>query len=388
MSDRGDRPDFRQVGSDAGASELDLASARDGEMFLRNATVPSHADALRHDRGSDQAELARSCLRRLYRRVRFTEFMTPQFEKRRMVARGPSTRSVELTTGEKVGFTPEALHDMVRQAREGFIAMHVEHLDMLPPVGRWSDGEVMLQEDGEQQVLLYGAVLDRYVASAPFGDPFRPSDAPTDPAPVTIDVSLAVEARNFEPEVWKDAASECPMPVKEVHKWSSLPPIEWIFMVPVAWGAARFAGSFLERLGGAAGDALVNWIKETSRRAREPDRDRYVTLQFDLGGGRQVLGFVPFAGDDDGLVAVSEALDSAGPLAEVAGRLNDGVVKDAYRIAYMFDGSDWRLAWFVTDGGAYSTEYFSDHMPDPERFLGRPLLPEWQTDEPTEPEQD
>lgn len=311
-------------------------------------------------------------------------YMTTGYEKRRIVAHGPSTRVVQLTTGERVRFAPEALHDMVRQAREGFIAMNIEHLNMLPPVGRWSDGEVKSLEDGEQQVLLYGETLDQFVASAEIDDPFLP-DFDGGPTPDLVDVSLGVEARNFDPETWKEAAAECPLPVKELHKWSSLPPIEWVVTVPVAWGAAKFLGSFLERLGAAAGDSLIEWLKATSRKAREPERDRYVTLSFDLDDGRQVFGFIPFEADDDELTAVTAALDSAGTLAEVAGQINDGVGPSAHRVAYLFNGSDWKLAWFVTGDGAYCTKYFSDNMPDPERFLGRPLLSGFPTGEPPSP---
>jgi hypothetical protein len=307
--------------------------------------------------------------------------MSNGFERRRIVAHGPSTRVVQLTTGERVSFAPEALHDMVRQAREGFIAMSIEHLNMLPPVGRWSDGEVKSLEDGEQQVLLYGEMLDQFVVSVEIDDPFLPDDDAAGPAPDFVDMSLAVEARNFDPETWKEAAAECPLPVKELHKWSSLPPIEWVVTVPVVWGAAKFLGSFLERIGEAAGDALVDWLKTTSRKARKPERDRYVTLSFDLEDGRQVFGFVPFAPDDDELLAVTAALASAGTLAEVAGRLNEGADRGTHRVAYLFDGSEWRLAWYVTDGRAYCTKFFSDNMPDPERFLGRPVLPELPTGE-------
>lgn len=88
-----------------------------------------------------------------------------------------------------------------------------------------------------------------------------------------------------------------------------------------------------------------------------------------------MYGF-PFAANDDELAIVAAVLDAAGTLAEVAGGLNDGAHPDAHRVAYLFDGEAWRLAWFVTDEGAFSTKYFAENMPDPESFLGHPLLPE------------
>jgi hypothetical protein len=301
--------------------------------------------------------------------------MTSDFEQSRIVAHGPSTRVVELTTGQHVRFAPEALHDMARQARDGFIAMNIEHFGMIPPIGRWSDAEVKTLEDGEQQLFMYGEYIDQYQANADIQDPFLPPEM-SDNAPTSIEATLGVETRNFNAEDWAEAVAECPVPVKEHHKWSSLPPIEWVLTIPVMWGATKFAGSFLERLGSEAGDALVGWLKRTSRKAHESQRDRFITLSFDLDDGRQVLGFLPFTANDDQLATVASALDAAGTLAEVAGRLNDGSDRNAHRVAYLFDGEVWRLAWFVTDQGAYSTKYFAENMPDPERFLGRPLLPE------------
>lgn len=79
-----------------------------------------------------------------------------------------------------------------------------------------------------------------------------------------------------------------------------------------------------------------------------------MTLSFDLNDGRQVFGFIPFGAQEDDLAAVTAALDS---------------------------DREWKLARFVTDDGAYCTKYFSDNMPDPERFLGQPLLSEIPTSE-------
>lgn len=295
------------------------------------------------------------------------------FEKSRIVAHGPSTRPVQIDGGGLVSFAPEALHDIVRQARENFIAMNVEHLNMLPPIGRWSDGEVKTMDDGEQQVMLFGEVLDQFTASADLDDPFQSGDLGGD-APARLDVKLQVESRNFDAGVWDEAQAECPLPVEPVHKWSSLPPVEWLLSIPVAWGAVKFLGSFFERMGQGAADGLLDWIKSTSRKAREPERDRYVTVSFDLPDRRIVYGFIPFAADDEELAAVRNALDSAGTLAEVAGRMNDGLATEAHLVAYLFDGTKWRLAWFVTDAGAFRTKYFTENLPDPEKFLGRPLL--------------
>jgi hypothetical protein len=253
--------------------------------------------------------------------------------------------------------------------------MNLEHLSFLPPIGRWSDGEIKELDDGEQQVLLYGIPLPHYEATADLADPFIPTLS-SDMAAPTVTATICAEARNFEPEDWSTSISESPLPVVETHKWTALPPLEWMLAIPVTWGAVRFVGSFLDRLGAAAADGLVDWLKRTSRKAKEAERDRFVTIALELEDGRAVYGFVPFSADDDELVVVRRALETGGRLAEVAGAQNDGTTQSAHRIAYLFDGVDWHLAWFVTDSGVYRTRNFAENAPQPERFLGYPMLPD------------
>lgn len=103
--------------------------------------------------------------------------MSDGFEERRIVAHGSSTRAVQLTTGERASFAPEAVHDLVRQAR------------------------------------LYGEMLDQFIAYGKIDDPLLP-DVDAGPWPAVVEVSLGVEARNFDPDTWKDAVAECPLPIK------------------------------------------------------------------------------------------------------------------------------------------------------------------------------
>jgi len=201
-----------------------------------------------------------------------------------------------------------------------------------------------------------------------FGDPFAVTDDAV-AGPSAVEATVEAEARNFDAATWSRAEEECPLPLRGHSKWSALPPIEWVITIPVAWGVARFLGSFLDRLGSAAAESLVEWIKSTSQKAREANRDRFVTLDFDLDDGRQVLGFIPFVAEAEDLDYVRVAIDSSNKLAEVAGNLQDGLARDAHRIAYLFSEGSWHLAWFVTDEGAYLTEYFAKNVPSPDRFL-------------------
>lgn len=190
----------------------------------------------------------------------------------------------------------------------------------------------------------------------------------SDAAPESVDVDVQVETRNFEPEVWKELADASPLPLQAVQKWSSLPPLEWLLAIPVTWGAAKFAGSFLERLGGLTADRLTQWIGRASDAAKEPGRDRFVTLSFELADGRRLLGFVPFSAGAD-LAELGAAVDNAGKLAEIAGNWRDATKVDARIVGYLYSAGRWRLAWFVTDSMVFRTPYFVQNLPDPSRFL-------------------
>ncbi|MFL6123728.1 hypothetical protein [Actinophytocola sp.] len=271
---------------------------------------------------------------------------------------------------------PEALEGMLRQAREGFVVMNIEHLNVYPPFARWSDGEIRTLDDGEKQIYLFGEPIEQYVATADVPDPFGSApDVDIAPFEGHIKASIEAEPRNFDQDTWASVRAESPLPIKEVSKWSALPPLEWLLAIPVIWGLKRFAGSFLDRLGSLSAEGLASWIRNSSQRSLDAQRDRYLTISMELDGYRWVRGFVPFGPDDDETV-IKEALDSAGYLAEVAGLQNEGATQNAQQIAYVFDGLEWHLAWFIRDGVAYQTRYFADHMPQPERFLGQPYLPD------------
>ena len=73
---------------------------------------------------------------------------------------GLSTRPTAVAGKDRrVSFALELLHDIVRQVRDGFIPMSTEHLDYLPPIGRWYDGEVVQAPDGEWELFLVGQQL-------------------------------------------------------------------------------------------------------------------------------------------------------------------------------------------------------------------------------------
>lgn len=302
------------------------------------------------------------------------------FEQSRYVFQGGTTRPVVLTTGERVSFAPEALESILGQVRSKFIPMTFEHLSMLPPMGRINDGEIRTADDGHQELNLFGIPLDHYSANVDIDDPFSPRDVEGVPMP-SLSASLEAESRNYEKEDWDVAIEDAPLPLKEVSKWSSLPPLEWLIAVPVTWGAAKYFGSFLTELGKDNAQSLISWIRDKSRRAKEAERKRYVTLALQLDDGRMVLGFLPFDAEDDELASVEGGLTEAAYLASVAGAQRDGVTRRAERIAYVYHDGEWELAWFVTEEGVYRTKFYDEHLPSVGEYLG---LPPVQADPPGE----
>lgn len=102
-----------------------------------------------------------------------------------------------------------------------------------------------------------------------------------------------------------------------------------------------------------------------------------LTLQFELGDGSLIYGFIPCRsqgdGDTDGdLIA---GLDEANTLASFAGLQQErSVLPNLKRAAFIFLDGAWHLAWWTDGISVFRTHWFDRHLPDPARFLGRPLL--------------
>jgi hypothetical protein len=289
---------------------------------------------------------------------------------------------VQLTTGERVAFTREALEGIVEQVESRFIPMSVEHLSFLPPVGRWHKGEIIQADDGAQELILRGRYLKRLHPVNADPDPWeflsaRTANAPAAPQLIEIeDVSFA--SRVFDQEAVESAKLDAPVPVSEEERWSTLPPIEWVIAIRVVWGMTRFFGSFFDTLGRETAEALVRWLRDLSAAAKDGERDRIVTVRFVLPNETIVYGFIPIAADDPFDDQLVPALDSAGRVATFAGaQATAEILGDARQAAFLWRDGDWNLAWSVhADDTVRVTNWFLANEPDPTRFLGRPLVPD------------
>jgi hypothetical protein len=289
---------------------------------------------------------------------------------------GVSTRVAQLATGERFIFAREALDKAAEQAGSRFIPIRVEHLSYLPPRGRITRAEIETAPDGESELVLHGTDLTALrAADMSLMPTTATSDEPTD---TLDDITLTIEPRNFTPEAWQRITSQAPVPITEAAAWAALPPLIVALAIPVTWGAVRFAGSFMSRLGEVAADDFYSWIRRTVRSARQPDREALVEIRFDIkDGGPAVIGITAFDGTSDASIAdLRKAIDSAGLLAEFAGSVAAGQQPAELRqCAFQWDSDRWRLAWWATDDAVYITPWLRQNYPDPQRFLGRPLPP-------------
>lgn len=294
-------------------------------------------------------------------------------------ARAVSTRAVRIAgENHETRFTREALEGMARQVRHRFVAITIEHLDYVPPMGRWHEAEVVQADDGEFELEMYGRPLRQLIPVS--GDPPDPLDSiprlPDQEPPRDLVPALRFEARNFDQSDLAAIKAAAPFPMREEHRWSELPPLIWTLSIPVVSGACKFAGAFFDTLGQETAEAVARWLRAAWGRSRDANRDRMLTLRFELDDGIFVYGFIASRHDDpDGETRLAGGLHAAALLAAFAGLQKERSVLPAMkRAAFIFADARWRLAWWTDGDSVYQTHWFQEHMPDPARFLGRPLM--------------
>jgi hypothetical protein len=152
---------------------------------------------------------------------------------------GISTRGARLADGEAVRFSREALDSVARQVGSGFVPMGTEHLTYLPPRGRLTRAEVVTDNAGESELVLYGTDLPVHAAANLSLDPAM--DQGEEPAEILRDFTMGAEPRNYTPAAWQELLAYAPTEITEQVAWSELPPLVWMLYIAVSWGAIRFA---------------------------------------------------------------------------------------------------------------------------------------------------
>lgn len=293
-----------------------------------------------------------------------------------IVVRGPSTRPKTVVGANYIEvITREALVGAIEQVASGYVKMNVEHIDFLPPIGHWHRAELVDEEDGESHLLMYGHYLPLR-GTAGFELAADGTDGSSDDGEQIRDVTIGIEPRNFDPDVWEDIARTSPLPLVEHAARSALPPLVWFIVIPVTWTATTLTGSFLKRLGETAADRLAKWISDHARRARERSRDNMVEVQFEVARNVTVSAFIELTPTaSDAIELLHTGLDSLGSVASFAGGLKENADSvDVRLVAFFYRDETWHLGWWATEEAAYLTKWFQHNYPDPKRFLDGPHL--------------
>jgi hypothetical protein len=302
-----------------------------------------------------------------------TQGASPPEELHEFVMRpGATTRTITLRSGEKVSFAREALDDAVRQVDSRFIPMAAEHLAYLPPMGRVYRAEVVEDGSGHAELIFHGRELRRR-RSRDLILSELPGDA--EPDEVDIDFELSAEPRNFERSDWEELRETAPLQLRQHSAWSELPPLIWILSSVVKWCAGEFTKGFVAKFGENLSDRLPSWLVSAAKKAKDSDRHNLLEYRFETTLGVLVTAFVPFDPNSaEAVETLRNGLNRLGTVGDFAGFVNDGRAEDLQLAAFIFDGSDFRLAWWASQDTAYISPWFERHYPDPALFLGRPLL--------------
>ena len=282
-----------------------------------------------------------------------------------------STRPVRLRGEDRiVCFTRQALDGMAAQFNQNFIPLNSEHLGFLPPIGRIDTAAVIETDDGEFELHIAGPSLQNFDAvDEPEWESILAD--PTEASTPELSVKVSYTPRNFDESVAREILDDIRDVAQPDERWSEWPPLEFAFLIPVVWGVTKFAGSFLDELGRAAGNAVATKIGSWVRRSKQPDRTVVLALKFHLPDESSICGYVLAApGELQG--AVDRLLAASEELAVIAGLQKEIVflpgMKDA---AFFLDDGQWHLGWWTDGEAVFRTAWFEANPPDVNGVLGR-----------------
>lgn len=270
--------------------------------------------------------------------------------------------------------TRGALEGAAAQINECGIPFIREHLGFLPTLGYFDNARVRGLDDGESELRADLRLLPRKLGAA------EPSldlalDEPTHFWEIEPSVEITFDRRNFDFEVSRRIERSTSDVVHPVERWAELPPLYYVLSIPVIWGACKFAGAFLERLGTLCADAvhakISSWVATTARTSKDPTRSVTVEFAFELPDGGRLSGFV-LAPPEDIEDAVESGFNQIEKLATVAGVQAESEAFPGLRqAAYFFNGDDWHLGWWADERQVMLTSWFEANPPDVAAALGR-----------------
>lgn len=287
-----------------------------------------------------------------------------------------STQVVQLAGDQhSTRVTREALESMAAQINAHGIPFISEHLGFLPTLGYARNAWVRDREDGESELRVGLALLpQRQGIAEPNLDDVELSEF-TRSWETEPHVEITFDRRNFARDVSHQIDRSTSDVVQPAERWAELPPLYYAFFVPVIWGACKFAGAFLERLGALCADAVhakaSSWVASTARASKDPSRSVTVEFAFEFPDGGRLSGFV-LAPTENIEAAVDNGFNHIEKLATVAGIQAESEVFPGLRqAAYFLDGDDWHLGWWTDGREVMLTTWFEANPPNVTAVLGR-----------------
>lgn len=280
-----------------------------------------------------------------------------------------STRPVRLRGEDRtVKFARQALDGMAAQINQDTVPLNYEHLGFLPPIGRIDTATVRETNDGEFELHVEGPVLAAPMAINEPNFQTALAHLPEAQAP-ELSIELSYTPRNFDDNVAAEILDDLGSIAHPEERLAALPPLEFALLIPVVWGAAKFAGSFLGALGSSAGNALATKIASWARRSKRPDRTVVFALKFHLQDGSSICGYVLASGEEL-REAIDCALAASEELAAIAGMQNEmellPAMKDA---AFFLEDGRWNLGWWTDGGTVFRAGWFEEYPPDVDGVL-------------------
>lgn len=282
-----------------------------------------------------------------------------------------STRSVRLRGEDRVvSFAPEALEGMAAQITTNYIPLNYEHLCFMPPMGRIDTATIHVADDGESELFVAGRSLPGYrIVDGP-DLPSIVADLPRVYSP-ELSVKLNYTPRNFDEETARQILEECGDLAEPHERWAEIPPLEFVLLVPVVWGAGKFFGSFLGALGRAAGDALAAKISSWARKSKDPNRTIVFALQFELPDGSNICGYV-FSTSEELRASIDDVLEASEDLAAIAGLQSETTIfPNMKEAAFFLAGGNWHLGWWTDGERVLHTGWLDANPPDIAGILGQ-----------------
>ena len=293
-----------------------------------------------------------------------------------------TTRPSELASGEFMQFSREALESYAQQINSGrFLPVNIEHLTFLPPVGRLTAARIQQTDNNELDLIVTLESVPQVMITEIEMDTLasRGQQESLPQQSLTDAIHIMLEQRNYSEDDFQAIQDTAPFSVTEQHQWAALPPLEILFVVPVTLrllGITKFFESFFGELGTQSAKGVADWVRDTFRRGKQPERDRLLTISFPTDDGPTIWGTAFVPADNDSIIDL--AVPAWAKLAAIVENLRlHPFHENLERAMFIYENGAWHLAWYITTGDTvFVTDWFKKQAIDQTKFLSTVDAPE------------